>query len=164
MRYEYISDHIPISYNKRPGDSMIPTSITIHSTANPGSSARNERDYLGRSVRYASYHIVVDDTVAIEAIPLNEIAYHSGDAAVNMTSLSIEICILVAESRRLENAIELTSRLMNDYGFNIDQLYKHNDWTNTSCPSIFLNSDIREEDYQTWEWFVEEVEKRLNDK
>ena len=43
--YEYRYDYIPATtpYNRRPGTKLEPTSITIHSTGNPSSTAKNER-------------------------------------------------------------------------------------------------------------------------
>ena len=38
----YKINHILISKGKRPGIKLTPTSITIHSTANPSSTALNE--------------------------------------------------------------------------------------------------------------------------
>ena len=80
---KYTIDHIPLTtpYNRRPGLKMEPEYITIHSTGNPNSTARNERVWLTnpQNDRTASYHVVVDEKEAIEVIPLNEVAWHAGD-------------------------------------------------------------------------------------
>jgi N-acetylmuramoyl-L-alanine amidase len=80
---KYIIDHIPRTtpHNRRPGQVMTPQYITIHSTGNPSSTARNERGWLTNpsNTRTASWHICVDEKEAVEAIPLNEVAWHAGD-------------------------------------------------------------------------------------
>ena len=43
---KYIVDHIPKTSKKRPGYKLVPEYLTIHSTGNSKSTARNERDYL----------------------------------------------------------------------------------------------------------------------
>lgn len=78
LPFPYTIDHIPKSTpkNRRPGLSLKPVYLTIHSTANPKSSAKNERGWLTNNSNSitASFHIVVDEKEAIEAIPLNEVA------------------------------------------------------------------------------------------
>ncbi|WP_256975746.1 N-acetylmuramoyl-L-alanine amidase family protein [Paenibacillus sp. MY03] len=79
----YIVDHIPTSTpnNRRPGHKLAPTTITIHNTANPTSTARNERSWLTNpaNTATASYHIVLDDKETVETLPHNESAWHAGD-------------------------------------------------------------------------------------
>ena len=66
--YKYVINHIPIIKGKRPGIKTAMTSITIHNTGNPDSTALNERNWLASSLntRAASFHIVVDSVQAIE--------------------------------------------------------------------------------------------------
>lgn len=72
----YIVDHIPKNtpHNRRPGHPMAATTITIHNTGNPTSTAKNERAWLTNPTnpRTASFHIAVDERDAVEVIPLNE--------------------------------------------------------------------------------------------
>ena len=73
---QYLIDYIPKNTpnNRRPALSMKAEFITIHNTGNANSNAKGERAWLTNTSnnRTASYHIVVDDTMAIECIPLNE--------------------------------------------------------------------------------------------
>jgi hypothetical protein len=82
---KYIVDHIPRTtpHNRRPGTSMTPEYLTIHSTGNPTSMAQGERNWLTNTTnqRTASYHLVIDDKNAIECLPFNEMAWHAGDGA-----------------------------------------------------------------------------------
>ena len=53
-----VYDYVPESSPKRTGRKMAAQSLTIHSTANPASTARNERDYLTNpsNTSSAAYH------------------------------------------------------------------------------------------------------------
>ena len=95
---------------------MSPQYITIHSTGNPKSTAMNERAWLTNPNNNvtASWHICVDEKEAVEAIPLNEVAWHAGDGGSgtgNRRSISIEICESGDRAKTLENAIKLTANL-----------------------------------------------------
>src|SRR5690348_3423953 len=85
MEYVYRKDHIPKTtpYNRRPAIVLEPTSITIHTTGNPSSTAKNERAWLTNTsnTRTASYHIVIDEREVIEVLPLNEVGWHAGDGS-----------------------------------------------------------------------------------
>ncbi|GBG06344.1 putative N-acetylmuramoyl-L-alanine amidase [Paenibacillus agaridevorans] len=126
----YIVDHIPTNTpnNRRPGHKLMPTTITIHNTANPSSAARNERSWLTNpaNTATASYHIVLDDKETVETLPLNESAWHaedgSGAASGNRTSIGIEICESGNYARTLERAVELVARMLKERGWGVDRL------------------------------------------
>jgi len=143
----YIVDHIPRNTpcNRRPGLPMTPTTITIHNTGNPSSSARNERAWLVSTAndRTASYHIVVDDREAIECIPLTENAWHAGDGSGptsgNRTSISIEICESGNYAQTLRNAAQLVAKMLKERGWGIDRLRRHYDWSGKICPRLMYD-------------------------
>lgn len=124
---------------------MSPTSITIHSTANPKSTAIQERNWLVNplNTRDASWHIAIDDEMAVEAIPLNEVAYHAGDYTGNRTSIGIEICESGDREKTLNNSAIVVAKLLKKYGWGTDKLKRHYDWSGKNCPRI-LNI--------TWDW------------
>ena len=160
----YIIDHIPRStpHNRRPGLAMVPQYLTIHSTGNPKSTARNERAWLTNPANkvIASWHIVVDEKETIEAIPLNEVAWHAGDGGSgtgNRRSISIEICESGDRAKTLENAIKLTAKLLKERGWGVDRLRRHYDWNKKICPRIFYNGGK----WTTWEQFKQAVQKEL---
>ena len=157
---KYKINHIPIS-DKRPSIKMNPKYITIHSTANPKSTAKNERDWLTNpsNKRTASWHIVVGDEVAIEAIPFNEVAWHAGDGGNgtgNRQSIGIEMCESGNREEVIKNTIQVTVDLMKKYNIGINNLKRHYDWTKKNCPRI-LNYN----NWQGWDKFKNEVQKRL---
>jgi N-acetylmuramoyl-L-alanine amidase len=124
----YIVDHIPRNtpHNRRPGTSMHPEYITIHSTGNPSSTARNERGWLTNpsNTRTASWHIVVDEKEAVEAIPLDEVAYHAGNKTGNYSSIGIEICESGDRAKTLANAANLVVKMLNERGWGVDKLLR----------------------------------------
>ncbi|MDQ0063569.1 peptidoglycan recognition protein family protein [Paenibacillus harenae] len=145
----YIIDHIPLGTpcNRRPAHPMLqPTTITVHNTGNPSSTARNERDWLANPTnnRTASYHIVVDEHQAIECIPIWENSWHAGDGSVpmisgNRTSISIEICESGNYERTLDQATELVARLLTERGWGIERLRRHYDWSGKICPRLMYD-------------------------
>lgn len=153
----YRVDHIPKG-KLRPGTKITPTSITIHSTGNPNSTAKNERGWLTNpsNTRIASWHICVDEKEAIEAIPLNEVAYHAGSATGNTTSISIEICESGNREKTLSNAVVLTAKLLKERGWGIDKLKRHYDWNGKICPRI-----LHPNNWAGWEKFKQDVQKVL---
>jgi len=141
---------------------MSPQYITIHSTGNPNSTARNEREWLTNPTNKvtASWHICVDEKEAIEAIPLNEVAWHAGDGGSgtgNRRSISIEICESGDRAKTLENAIKLTAKLLKERGWGVDRLRRHYDWSKKICPRIFYDGGK----WTTWEQFRQVVQKEL---
>ncbi len=144
---EYRVDHIPRNtpHNRRPGHPMTATTITIHNTGNPSSSARNERVWLTNpdNTRVASFHIVVDEREAIECLPINENAWHSGDgsglASGNRTSIGIEICESGDYAKTLKNAAKLVARMLKDRGWGVNKLRRHYDWSEKICPRLMYD-------------------------
>jgi N-acetylmuramoyl-L-alanine amidase CwlA len=144
---KYTIDHIPkgTEFNRRPALTMAATTLTIHNTGNPSSTARNERDWLTNTSnkRTASYHIVVDEQGAIECLPLNEHAWHSGDGngskSGNRTSIGIEICESGDYEKTLDNAVELVAKMLKDRGWGTDRLRRHYDWSGKICPRLMYS-------------------------
>lgn len=143
----YRRDHIPrgTARNRRPGYGMAPSTITIHNTGNPASSAANERGWLTNpsNPRQASFHIVVDEREAIECIPLSENAWHSGDGSGlksgNRTSIGIEICESGNYSKTLDNAVKLVAGMLRERGWGVDRLRRHWDWNKKICPRLMYD-------------------------
>ena len=150
---------IPISAGKRSGRKITPTTLTIHSTDNPSSTAQNERDWLTNpdNHRAASWHICVDEKQAVMAIPLNERAVHAGNKQGNDTSISLEICESGNREKTLQNAAEVTAQLLRERGWGVDKLRQHHDWSGKNCPRILRDTG-------RWDWFVEQVKQKLEQK
>lgn len=164
MELKYVFDHIPKNtpYNRRPAFPMQANYITIHSTGNPNSTARNERAWLTNpsNTVTASYHIVVDEKEAIEVLPLNENSWNAGDGANgtgNRKSIAIEICESGNRQKTLQNAVELVAYLLKQRNWGVDKLKRHYDWSKKKCPGIFYSNN-----WAGWYQFIKDVESKLN--
>lgn len=146
---QYTADYIPIS-NKRPGIKRQIKYIVIHNTANEESTARNERDYLTNpnNTSSTSFNIVVDDKEIIEAIPVNEIAFHAGDGEGNQKGIGIELCESGDFEKTKANAAKLVAYLMKSYNISLSEVRTHHDFSGKDCPRKMLGN---------WEDFLESV-------
>ena len=151
-------NHIPKGSKKRPGRAMTPKHLTIHSTANLKSSARDERSWLTNPGNDSStgWHIAVDEREAIEAIPLCEMAYHAGDGSGpgNTQSVGLEICESGDREKTLENAMQVSAATLKRLGLNASALRQHHDWSGKNCPRILRDTG-------RWNEFCERVKKEM---
>ena len=131
---------------------MTPTRIVIHNTANDASAA-DEIAYMHRNNKEISFHFAVDDKEIVQGIALDRNAWHAsdGNGKGNREGIAIEICYSKSGGERFEtaqkNAAELTAKLLNDYGWGIDKVTKHADYTNKNCPHRTLDS-------YGWDYFL----------
>lgn len=139
---------------------MKPTRIVIHNTANDASAA-NEIAYMHRNNKQTSFHFAVDDKEIIQGISLDRNAWHAsdGNGKGNREGIAIEICYSKSGGERwlkaVENAAELTAKLLKDYGWGIDRVTKHQDYGNHKhCPHRIL-------DEYGWDNFLALVKKYL---
>ncbi|MDF2615241.1 MAG: N-acetylmuramoyl-L-alanine amidase family 2 [Clostridia bacterium] len=145
----YHIDTIPES-NKRPIENRKIKYIVVHNTANPASTARNERDYLTNETNEAStsWHIAVDDKEMIEAVPLTEIAFHAGDGEGNEYGIGIEICESGDYKQAEENAAKLIAYLMKRYHIPLSRVTTHQHFSGKACPRLLIDH---------WETFIADV-------
>lgn len=139
--------------------SMTPSLIVIHNTANDAPAA-NEIAYMHRNDQEKSFHFAVDDTEIVQGIALDRNAWHAGDGngKGNREGIAIEICYSKSGGARwqkaVENAAQLTAKLLTDYGFGLDRVTKHQDYSGKRCPHRIL-------DEFGWEAFLSLVQKNL---
>lgn len=130
--------------------------ITVHNTANDA-SAENEIRYMLSNGNQVSYHVAVDDKEAIQAIPFNRNAWHCGDGQGNgnRKSIGIEICYSKSGGARYvaaeENAVQYIAQLLKQFGWGIDRVKKHQDWSGKYCPHRIL-------DEGRWTSFLKRIE------
>ena len=162
---DIVKDFLRPGHRLRPGGSYKKTLITIHSTANPGSTARNERDWLDNPSNRAeaSWHYVVDEREAIQAIPDEEEAWHCGSGTGNRESIGIEICESGDRLKTLKNAAVFTAMKLKELGLDIGDMVRHFDWTGKDCPRILIDKRYIK-DGLDWEWFRKEVERNMAEK
>lgn len=148
MSYKKIIKHVDYKKNGWGHNSMTPSEITVHNTANDA-PAKNERDYMARvkdGGDVATYHYAVDDKEAYECIPLNVNGWHSGDGNGNgnRKSLAIEICYSKSGGSKFNsaeiNAIELVAKLCKDFKISSSKIYFHKDRSGKNCPHRTLTT------------------------
>ena len=125
--------------------SMKPTRVVIHNTANDA-SAKNEIAYMHRNDETVSFHFAVDDAEIIQGLPLDRNSWNAGDGRYgkgNREGISIEICYSKSGGDRwlkaVENAAKLTTKLLKDYGWGINKVTKHQDYSGKHCPHRILD-------------------------
>lgn len=150
MSYKKIVKHVDYKKNGWGYNSMTPTKITIHNTANDA-PASNERNYVANGNErapsgYATYHYAIDEKEAYEIIPLNVNGWHSGDGtgSGNMKSLGIEICYSKSGGSKFNaaelNAIILAADLCEKYNIKSSQVFFHKNWSGKNCPHRTLTT------------------------
>lgn len=140
---------------------MTPEYITIHNTANDA-SALAEISFMIGNWDEVSYHWAVDDVQAIQGIEHNRNGWHSGDGAKgdgNRKSIGIEICHSLTPgnpkyAKSEENGAKLTAIILHQYGWGIDRIRKHQDWSGKYCPHRILDNG-------NWEGFKGKVQAYL---
>lgn len=149
----------PEKISKKCPFSMKPNRIVIHNTANDAAAA-NEIAYMHRNEQEKSFHFAVDDVEIVQGIALDRNAWHAGDGngKGNREGIAIEICYSKSGGERwqksVENAAELTAKLLKDYGWGLESVTKHQDYSGKRCPHRIL-------DEFGWETFLALVQKNL---
>ena len=141
--------------------SMNPDCIVIHNTANDA-PAKNEISYMHSNNSNTSFHFAVDNIEIVQGIDLNRNTWNAADGVNgrgNRKGISIEICYSLSGGSRFEaaqrNAAELTAKLLKDYGWGIDRVMKHQDFSGKHCPHRTLD------DYG-WDYFLNLVKSYMN--
>jgi N-acetylmuramoyl-L-alanine amidase CwlA len=138
---------------------MKPTRIVVHNTANDA-TARNEIAYMTNNNYETSFHYAVDDKEVVQGIPENRNGWHAsdGNGKGNREGIAIEICYSKSGGDRFikaeQNAVELIVDILKRYGWGVDRVTKHQDYTNKYCPHRTLDMG--------WERFIKMIEDKLN--
>lgn len=145
MAYAILNNYIDRSlYPLKAPYAMVPEYITIHNTYNDA-TALNEIAYMHRNKAPTSYHVAVDDKHVVQAIPFNRNAWHAGDGQGkgNRASIGIEICYSKSGGERYEkaeaNTVEYVAQLLKQYGWGIDRVKWHRDWSGKKCPHRIID-------------------------
>lgn len=146
MAYKIINQFIPTSKHKLKAPyAMTPQYVTIHNTANDA-SALNEIAYMTRNGNAVSYHVAIDDKHAVQAIPFSRNAFAAGDGkdgTGNRKSIHLEICYSKSGGSRYyaaeENTVEYTAHVLKQYGWGIDRIKWHRDWSGKHCPHRMID-------------------------
>ena len=140
--------------------------IVIHYVANPGSTAKNNRDYFDsladqdpqKSGSSASSHFVVGlEGEVIQCIPVNEIAY--ANAPLNNTTVAIEVCHPDDSGKfndaTYESLVDLTAFLCRQLKLTPGDVIRHYDVNEKLCPKYYVEHE------DAWEQFLKDVKTAI---
>ena len=140
--------------------SMQPKGICVHNTANDA-PAKNEISYMKSNDMEVSFHVAIDDVEAIQGIPFNRNAWACGDGANgegNRNYIQIEICYSKSGGIKFANAEKRAAKeiaaLLKQYGWTINNVKKHQDFSNKYCPHRTLDNG--------WKRFLTMIEVELS--
>lgn len=128
--------------------------IVIHYTANPSSTAKNNRDYFENlkdkhTASVSSHFIVGLKGEIIQCIPLNEIAYASNNR--NKDTISIETCHPDDTGKFNDSTYQslqkLVQALMKTYHLDKEDVIRHYDVTGKNCPKYFVENEDAWQDF-----------------
>lgn len=160
---EIMVDLLDLNDYSRPGtESDKITGIVIHYTANPGSTAKQNRDYFNglkdtHTTKASSHFIVGLEGEIVQCVPTWEIAYASNHR--NKDTVSIECCHNdesgVFTKETYQSMVQLTAWLCQKFGLNENDVIRHYDVTGKICPKYFVENE------EAWETFKLNVKKAL---
>lgn len=133
--------------------------IVVHNTANDA-SARDEIAYMIRNNDQISFHYAIDDKEIVQGIPENRNAWHAGDGngPGNRKGIGIEICYSKSGGTRFIEAEKLAAKFiafkLNEKGWGIDKIKKHQDFSGKYCPHRTLDMG--------WQRFLNMIQNELN--
>lgn len=157
-------DLLTVNEYSRPGtETNQITGIVIHYTANPGSSAKANRDYFeglkDTHLTQASSNFVVGlEGEIVQCVPTWEVAYASNSR--NIDTVSIECChpdeTGKFEEKTYRSMVQLTAWLCEKFGLTEQDVIRHYDVTGKNCPKYFVENEA------AWEQFREDVKTAID--
>lgn len=156
---KWTEDFLTPNEYSRPGDALEQvTNIFVHYTANPGTSAAQNRSYFEQQKdtheRSVSSHFIIGyEGEIIQCVPLDEIAY--AVQTRNMDSISIECCFVAKDGsftqETYDSLISLLAWLTDAYDLDTDDILRHYDCGGKKCPLYYTEHPDK------WEQLKEDV-------
>lgn len=156
---EFAVDLLTINEYSRSGEANNDINgIVIHYTANPGTTAAQNRSYFeglkDSHITKASSHFIIGlEGEIIQCIPTNEVAYASNDR--NYNTISIEGChpdeTGEFNEQTYESLVHLTAWLCGKFDLKPKDVIRHYDITGKLCPLYYVENE------DEWEKFIEDV-------
>lgn len=142
-------DFLEINDYSRPGTELNTIkNIFVHYTANPGTSAKQNRSYFANLAetheRSASAHFVIGyEGEIIQCIPLDEQAY--AVMTRNEDSVSIECCYTDEDGRftqeTYDSLVHMLAWLIDKYGLSPQDILRHYDCGGKLCPIYYVENE-----------------------
>lgn len=155
-----IVDYLEPNDFSRPGTELKKIrSVFVHYTANPGTSAQQNRSYFANLAetheRSASAHFIIGyEGELIQCIPLEEQAY--AVATRNEDSISIECCYLDEDGKftqeTYDTLVHTLAWLTQEYHLSADDILRHYDCGGKKCPLYYVEHE------DAWEKLLADVE------
>ncbi len=155
---------LDINEYSRPGiESEKIKGIVIHYTANPGSTAKNNRDYFQslkdtHETSVSSHFVVGLEGEIVQCIPTWEYAYASNSR--NKDTVSIECCHEdesgIFKEETYKSMVQLTAWLCKKFDLTEQDVIRHYDVTGKNCPKYFVENE------DAWEQFKKDVRKAID--
>lgn len=138
--------------------------IVIHYTANPGTTAIQNRNYFenlkeAKTTKASSHFIVGLKGEIVQCVPTWEVAYASNDR--NADTVSIETCHRTADGsytkETYQSLVQLTAWLCEKFHLTEEDVIRHYDITGKICPKYFVENET------AWKTFQQDVKKVLEE-
>lgn len=159
----WTEDFLTPNEYSRPGETLPEvTNIFVHYTANPGTSAAQNRSYFEqqKDVHEASvsaHFIIGYEGELIQCLPLNEIGY--AVQTRNYDSISIECCYKAKDGsftqETYDSLISLLAWLTDIYDLETEDILRHYDCGGKKCPLYYT------EHPDAWERLKEDVAEAM---
>ena len=154
---DIIKDFVPAhKYGLKCPYPMVPEFFVIHNTSGDA-SAKNEITYMKNNNLQTSFHFAVDDKEVRQGLPLDRNAFHAGDGVKgrgNRKGIGVEICYSKSGGKRFEKAeeraAEFVAEKLIEFGWGMDRIKKHQDFSGKYCPHRTLDLG--------WNRFIKKVE------
>ena len=157
---EITEDLLEVNDYSRPGTKLKQVkSVFVHYTANPGTSAAQNRSYFANLAktreRSASAHFIIGyEGELIQCIPLEEQAY--AVVTRNDDSISIECCYLDEDGKftqeTYDTLVHTLAWLTREYHLSTDDILRHYDCGGKKCPLYYVEHE------DAWEKLLADVE------
>lgn len=152
-------DYLTPNRYSRPGTELKQiNAVVVHYTANPGTSAKNNRSYFEglktKGTTYASSHYIIGlEGEVLQIIPLTEEAYASNDR--NGDTIAIECChpdeTGEFNEQTYASLVSLTAALCVEFDLGEEDVIRHYDVTGKPCPLYYVEHE------DAWEVFKADV-------
>lgn len=124
------------------------TGIVVHYTANPGTTAQQNRDFFdglkdSHLTSVSSHFVVGLEGEVIQCIPTSERAYASNQR--NFDTISIECCHTDETGKfndaTYDSVVRLCAYLCTKFNLEADAVIRHYDVTGKACPKYFVDNE-----------------------
>lgn len=139
--------------------------VVVHYTANPGTSADNNRSYFEglrtKKTAFASSHYIIGlEGEILQCIPLTEEAYASNNR--NKDTVSIECChpdeTGKFNSETYDSLVALTAAICIEFKLEEKDIIRHYDVTGKLCPLYYVEHE------DAWNTFKADVMRTIDEK